>query len=96
MSNCDCSIEIEAKEQSRVIIAGTLVHVMESRLPDLLIGLAIVLLVLKGGLAIISDARNKRMINVLSTRLVVRRTLFRFSFYPDGYRRTRLIPLVSG
>lgn len=44
-----------------VIFAGILVHVLESRLPDLLIGFFIVLVVLWGGLAILSAARTERV-----------------------------------
>ena len=43
-----------------VIVAGVLVYVLDSRLPDLVIGTLIVLVVLRGGLAIIADARNER------------------------------------
>lgn len=46
-----------------VIVAGILVYVLDSRLPDLLIGTLIVLVVLRGGLAIIADARNERQIS---------------------------------
>jgi cation diffusion facilitator family transporter len=42
---------------SGVILAGVLVHVLDSRLPDLVIGTIIVLIVLRGGLRIIADAR---------------------------------------
>ena len=40
-----------------VILAGTLVWIFHSRLPDLVIGLAISLLVLWGGISIISETR---------------------------------------
>lgn len=40
-----------------VILAGVLVHVLDSRMPDLLIGTLIVLVVLRGGMAILRDAR---------------------------------------
>ena len=45
---------------SGVILAGVLVHVLDSRLPDLVIGTIIVLIVLWGGLRIITDARYER------------------------------------
>ena len=45
---------------SGVILAGVLVYILDSRLPDLVIGTVIVLIVLRGGLAIIADARNER------------------------------------
>ena len=43
-----------------VILAGILVNVLDSRIPDLVIGAVIVLIVFRGGLTIISDARNER------------------------------------
>lgn len=43
-----------------VIIAGILVHALDSRIPDLLIGAGIVLIVFGGGLTILGDARLER------------------------------------
>lgn len=43
-----------------VILAGVLVHVLDSRMPDLVIGTVIVLIVFRGGLTIIGDARYER------------------------------------
>ena len=43
-----------------VILAGFLVHVLDSRLPDLVIGTLIVLVVLRGSLRIINEARTER------------------------------------
>jgi Co/Zn/Cd efflux system component len=43
-----------------VILAGILVHVLDSRMPDLLIGIIIVFVVFKGGLTILGDARHER------------------------------------
>lgn len=43
-----------------VILGGILVYILESRMPDLLIGSLIILVVLKGGFTILSDARNER------------------------------------
>lgn len=40
-----------------VIVAGVLVAVLDSRLPDLIIGALITLLILRGGIMIIRDAR---------------------------------------
>ena len=45
---------------SGVILAGVLVHVLDSRLPDLVIGTLIVLIVFRGGITIITDARHER------------------------------------
>jgi Co/Zn/Cd efflux system component len=45
---------------SGVILAGVLVHVFHSRLPDLVIGILIVLVILRGGITIISEARQER------------------------------------
>ncbi len=45
---------------SGVILAGVLVQVLHSRLPDLVIGTVIVLIVLRGGITIITDARYER------------------------------------
>jgi Co/Zn/Cd efflux system component len=45
---------------SGVIFTGLMVYVLDSRLPDLLIGSIIVLVVLTGGLKIIGDARSER------------------------------------
>lgn len=44
-----------------VIVAGVLVHVMDSRIPDLLVGSLIVLVVLRGGFTIIRDAKNEKL-----------------------------------
>ncbi len=43
-----------------VVAAGVLVQVLDSRLPDLVIGAAIVVVVFRGGLAILRDARGER------------------------------------
>jgi cation diffusion facilitator family transporter len=45
---------------SGVILAGVLVHVLNSRLPDLVIGTLIVIVVLRGGIRIINEARTER------------------------------------
>ncbi len=45
---------------SGVILAGILVHVLDSRMPDLVIGTLIVLVVLRGGLRIINEACTER------------------------------------
>jgi cation diffusion facilitator family transporter len=46
-----------------VIIAGLLVRALDTRVPDLVIGSLIVLIVFRGGVAIIKDARNERAKN---------------------------------
>ena len=46
-----------------VILAGVLVYLLDSRWPDLVIGSAIVIVVARGGLAIISDARAEQRLN---------------------------------
>ena len=46
-----------------VILAGCLVYFMNSRLPDLLIGAAIVIVVAKGGFTIVADARAEKALN---------------------------------
>jgi Co/Zn/Cd efflux system component len=43
-----------------VITAGILVYALDSRIPDLLIGSIIVLVVVRGGLVIVADARHER------------------------------------
>lgn len=43
-----------------VIIAAILVYALDSRLPDLLVGTVIVLIVFRGGLMIIGEAREER------------------------------------
>jgi len=45
-----------------IIIGGILVYQLDSRFPDLLIGLAISILVIRGGIAIIKDAANEKRI----------------------------------
>lgn len=42
-----------------VVFAGILVNVLDTRIPDLVIGIVIVLVVFRGGLAIVNDARNE-------------------------------------
>jgi Co/Zn/Cd efflux system component len=46
-----------------IIIAGLLVRALDTRVPDLVIGSLIVLIVFRGGVAIIKDARNERAKN---------------------------------
>jgi cation diffusion facilitator family transporter len=43
-----------------VILGGLLVYLLDSHLPDLLIGFAIALIVIRGGIAIIKDAANEK------------------------------------
>jgi len=51
-----------------VITAGILVYVLNSRIPDLVIGALIALVVFRGGLTIVADARNERAQNRSSQR----------------------------
>lgn len=44
-----------------VILGGLMVYFLESHLPDLLIGFAIVLIVIRGGVSIIKDASKQKM-----------------------------------
>jgi len=44
-----------------VILGGLLVYLLDSHLPDLLIGFAIALIVIRGGIAIIKDAMKEQM-----------------------------------
>jgi len=44
-----------------VIVGGLLVYLLDSHLPDLLIGFAIALIVIRGGIAIIKDAMKEKM-----------------------------------
>jgi cation diffusion facilitator family transporter len=43
-----------------VIMAGLLVNVLNSRIPDLMIGFIIAVVVMRGGISIIQDARHER------------------------------------
>lgn len=52
-----------------VIIAGLLVNVFSSRFPDLFIGLGIAVLVLRGGIEIIREAREERVKYQKSARI---------------------------
>ncbi len=45
-----------------IIIAGGLVYVLDSRLPDLVIGLAISIIVIRGGIYIVKDAAYEKRI----------------------------------
>ena len=44
-----------------IIVSGGLVYLLGSRLPDLIIGMIISIIVIHGGLHIIKDARNERL-----------------------------------
>jgi len=46
-----------------VIIAGLLVTILQSQLPDLIIGLAIAILVLRGGVQILKEARGEKALS---------------------------------
>lgn len=43
-----------------IIIGGALVYLLDSRFPDLVIGIIISLIVVRGGVSIIKDARNEK------------------------------------
>jgi len=45
-----------------VILGGVLVYLLDSRFPDLIIGLAISIIVIRGGIHIIKDANNEKQI----------------------------------
>jgi len=47
-----------------IILGGVLVYLLDSRFPDLIIGLAISMIVIRGGIYIIKDARNERQIQL--------------------------------
>lgn len=47
-----------------VIVSGTLVRVLQNRLPDLLIGTAIAVIVVKGGFAILRETKKAQMENL--------------------------------
>lgn len=44
-----------------IITGGVLVYLLDSRFPDLIIGLAISIIVIKGGVHIVKDANNERI-----------------------------------
>ena len=52
-----------------IIIGGFLVYLLDSRWPDLIIGLAITLIVIRGGINIVKDAANEKQ-TLLSSRQV--------------------------
>ena len=43
-----------------VILGGVLVYLLDSRFPDLIIGLAISIIVIRGGIQLIKDAKNEK------------------------------------
>lgn len=45
-----------------IILGGVLVYLLDSRFPDLIIGLAISIIVIRGGIHIIKDANNEKQI----------------------------------
>jgi Co/Zn/Cd efflux system component len=47
-----------------IIIAGGLVYLLDSRYPDLIIGMAISIIVIRGGLHIVRDARNEKKLQL--------------------------------
>lgn len=51
-----------------IIIGGVLVYLLDSRFPDLVIGIAISLLVIRGGVHIIKDSGNERRLHTENSR----------------------------
>ena len=47
-----------------IILGGVLVHLLDSRFPDLIIGLAISIIVIRGGLHIVKDSMNEKQIQL--------------------------------
>ena len=47
-----------------IIVGGFLVYVLDSRLPDLIVGLAITLIVVRGGIHILKDAANEKQMHI--------------------------------
>lgn len=43
-----------------IIVGGLLVYILDSRYPDLIIGLAISIIVIRGGIHIVKDAKNEK------------------------------------
>lgn len=51
-----------------IIIGGALVYLLESRYPDLIIGVVISLIVIRGGICIIKDSNNERQLHAEGRR----------------------------
>jgi cation diffusion facilitator family transporter len=51
-----------------IIVGGVLVYLLDSRFPDLVIGIAISLLVIRGGMHIIKDSGNERRLHTENSR----------------------------
>ncbi len=47
-----------------IIIGGGLVYLLDSRLPDLIVGIAITLIVIRGGIFIVKDAANEKQLQL--------------------------------
>lgn len=47
-----------------IILGGVLVYLLDSRFPDLIIGMVIALVVIRGGIHIVKDARKERLAQV--------------------------------
>jgi Co/Zn/Cd efflux system component len=47
-----------------IILGGVLVHLLDSRFPDLIIGLAISIIVIRGGIHIVKDSMNEKQIQL--------------------------------
>ncbi len=50
-----------------IIIGGVLVYLLDSRFPDLVIGFAIAIIVIRGGIHIVKDASNEKQIHTLKS-----------------------------
>ena len=47
-----------------IILGGGLVYLLDSRFPDLIIGLAISIIIIRGGIHIVKDANNEKQIQL--------------------------------
>ncbi len=50
-----------------IILGGVLVYLLDSRFPDLVIGFAIAIIVIRGGIHIVKDASNEKLIHTLKS-----------------------------
>ena len=57
MSDCGCEIEVKNREQSRVRVC-----LLDSRYPDIIIGLNISVIVRRGGFHIMADTSHERQV----------------------------------
>jgi Co/Zn/Cd efflux system component len=45
-----------------IIIGGSLVSLLDTRIPDLIVGIVITLIVIRGGIYIVKDATNEKLL----------------------------------